>query len=112
MAGGASERVMGNYNNTIGSSGFTTLPDSKYYDKYTTTNSLTACNGGICYGHGLSEVSKWYGDVAFFFSGKSPWFHRGGCYGDGSNAGSFDFGLNGGSASSEGAARSVLVVGS
>ena len=112
MAGGAYEYVMGNYNNTIKSSGFTTLPDSKYYDNYTTTNSLTACNGGICYGHGLSEVSNWYGDYAYFVYGGGPWFLRGGYYSNGFDAGSFVFSSNNGRALDYWAARSVLVVGS
>ena len=112
MAGGAYEYVMGNYNNTIKSSGFTTLPDSKYYDNYTTTNSLTACNGGICYGHGLSEVSNWYGDYAYFVDASYPWFLRGSYYNNGSRAGSFYFSGSLGSASDNMAARSVLVVGS
>ena len=112
MSGGAYEYVMGNYNNTIKSSGFTTLPDSKYYDNYTTTNSLTACNGGICYGHGLSEVSNWYGDYASFVYGGGPWFRRGGYYYGGFNAGSFYFNDSHGDAGSYWAARSVLVVGS
>lgn len=34
MVGGSSEYVMGLYNGTVGNSGFTTLPDSKYYDNY------------------------------------------------------------------------------
>ena len=112
MAGGAYEYVMGNYNNTIKSSGFTTLPDSKYYDNYTTTNSLTACNGGICYGHGLSEVSNWYGDYAFFVYASGPWVLRGGYYIHGFDAGSFVFSSNNGRANDYWAARSVLVVGS
>ena len=36
MSGGAWEYVMGNYNGLIGSSGFSNMPDIKYYDKYTT----------------------------------------------------------------------------
>ena len=113
MSGGTSEYVMGNYNNTIGSSGFTTLPDSKYYDNYTTTNSLTACNGGICYGHGLSEVSNWYGDYDVFVNEGVPWFKRGGNCGSGSHVGSFSFSRDsGGSVNDDWAARSVLVVGS
>ena len=111
MSGGATEYVMGNYNNTIGYSGFTTLPDSKYYDNYTTTNLLTACNGGICYGHGLSEVSNWYGDYANFVYDGGPWFTRGGIYNNGSDAGSFYFDLYYGIANNYWAARSVLVVG-
>ena len=113
MSGGAYEYVMGNYNNTIGGSGFTTLPDSKYYDNYTTTNLLTACNGGICYGHGLSEVSNWYGDFAVFVSASKPWFLRGGFFDNGSYAGTFGFSNYGnGNAYNNRAARSVLVVGS
>ena len=112
MSGGTWEYVMGNYNNTIGSSGFTTLPNSKYYDDYTATNSLTACNGGICYGHGLSEVRVWYDDRASFVGARTPWFLRGGnCYND-SSAGSFGFSSSNGNADSGRAARSVLVVGS
>ena len=112
MAGGSVEYVMGNYNNIIGNSGFTTLPDRKYYDKYTTTNLRTACNGGICYGHGLSEVSNWYGDYFNLVNGSAPWFLRGGGYGDGSVAGSFYFLNSDGNAIGNWAARSVLVVGS
>ena len=112
MAGGSIEYVMGNYNNTIGNSGFTTLPDRKYYDKYTTTNLRTACNGGICYGHGLSEVSNWYGDYFNLVDASNPWFLRGGGYFDGSGAGTFGFSGDYGHASSDWAARSVLVVGS
>ena len=109
MSGGANEYVMGNYNDTIGSSGFTSLPDSKYYDLYTTTDKLTACNGGICYCHGLSEVSKWYGDYAYFVNAGDPWFIRGGNCTYGSSAGAFDFSNNGsGGANGSSAARSVL----
>ena len=112
MSGGAFEYVMGNYKNTIGSSGFTTLPDSKYYDNYTAPNSLTECNGGICYGHGLAEVRNWYGDCAGFVGARTPWILRGGNYHDDSSAGTFSFNYNYGSADVDGAARSVLVVGS
>ena len=112
MSGGAWEYVMGNYDNTIGGSDFTTLPDSKYYDNYTTTDSRTACNGGICYGHGLSEVSNWYGDSVYFVNSGEPWYERGGSSSSGSNAGSFHFDGDYGHASSDWAARSVLVVGS
>ena len=121
-SGGAWEYVMGYYSpasSTWGATsnnnyaGFSSQPDSKYYDDYTTTSSLTACNGGICYGHGLSEVSNWYGDYAYFVYGNYPWFKRGGsCY-DGSRAGAFYFSSgNGGAAGSDIAARSVLLAGS
>ena len=122
MSGGSMEYVMGVFANSNGTlwsgdnttynSGFTGLlgsngdsytgvdfPDSKYYDVYkaangTSINALTACNGGICYGHGLSEVNNWYGDYsAFVFSGNS-WFGRGGfdwSPRDGAGTGAFYF---------------------
>ena len=109
MVGGTNEYVMGNYNDTISNSGFTSMPDGKYYDKYTTTSALTACNGGVCYGHGLSETNAWYGDNADFVSAKYPWFNRGGdCY-YGSYAGVFGTSSSNGNASN-GGFRSSLVV--
>ena len=45
MSGGAWEFVMGNYNDMVGSSGFSAMPEAKYYDKYTSDSILTACNG-------------------------------------------------------------------
>ena len=122
MSGGAYEYVMGYYSpagSTWGATssgdyaGFSSQPNSKYYDDYTTTNSLTACNGGICYGHGLSEVRGWYDDLDHFVNPSFPWFLRGGyCSGESSvGTFSFDDSVNG-VAVSNGAARSVLVVGS
>ena len=135
MSGGALERVMGVFansdgklwsgNSTLYNSGFTGLlgaagdsytgldfPDSKYYNVYkaysgTTISALTACNGGICYGHGLSEASSWYGDYAYFVNPGSPWFLRGGLH-TGSNAGAFSFYCNSGYAYYYGSFRAVL----
>ena len=101
MSGGAMEYVMGYYSGastTWGAvsdynyAGFSSKPASKYFDDYTTTNPLTACNGGICYGHGLSEVNKWYGGYAYFVDAELPWFSRGGRYDNGASAGAFYFG--------------------
>ena len=136
MSGGAVEYVMGVFANSDGqlwsghdtsnNSGFTGLvgsagdqytgvdfPDSKYYDVYkassgTTINPLTACNGGICYGHGLSEVSSWYGDSAYFVNANIPWFKRGINYNGGSYAGAFNFENGWGYAFSAVGFRSVL----
>ena len=100
MSGGVDEYVMGYYSGastTWGATsdsnyaGFSNKIDNKYYDDYTTTNSLTACNGGVCYGHGLSETHAWYGDVAFFVSASNPWFSRGGYYFDDTDVGAFYF---------------------
>ena len=122
MSGGAWEYVMGYYSpagstwgatSSSNDAGFSSQPNSKYYDDYTATNSLTACNGGICYGHGLSEVSGWYDDHAYFVNASDPWFLRGGNCNRGSSAGTFNFDSDYGGGSSGGrAARSVLIVGS
>ena len=78
MSGGTWEYVMGNYNNTIASSEFSDFPESKYYDIYTAEDATTACSGGVCYGHALSETAGWYQDAAGFISISSyPWFLRG-----------------------------------
>ena len=139
MSGGTLENVMGVFANsdgqlwsgqmTIYNSGFTGLlgaagdsytgvdfPDSKYYDVYkassgTSISSLTACNGGICYGHGLSEVSSWYSDPTEFVNAYYPWFTRGGNYNNGSNAGVFYFAHHNGTAGADNIAfRSSLIV--
>ncbi len=99
MSGGAYEYVMGVYNSTIGNAGFSSLPANKYYDNYTTTTSVTACNNGICYGHALSETSGWYSDAAEFVYSRDLWFLRGGVDGSATSAGVFYFGsTNGGAA--------------
>ena len=139
MSGGAYEYVMGVFANSNGTlwsgssttrnSGFTGLlgsngssytgvdfPDSKYYDVYkaangTSINALTACDGGICYGHGLSEVSKWYGDYASFVYVYYPWFMRGGVSLNGADAGAFVFGSDFGNGSNCGFRSVVSFVG-
>ena len=99
MSGGSWEYVMGNYNDTVGSSVFSdplTL-DVKYYNKYTSNVASTACNGEECKGHGLSETSGWYSDYHNMVNETYPWLLRGGHCNDGSGAGVFVVGIfNGG----------------
>ena len=90
------------------------FPDSKYYDVYkaengTSINALTACDGGICYGHGLSEVEGWYGDNSCFVKADSPWISRGG-HGGGAYdlAGAFCFDCEYGNADNFNGFRSVI----
>ena len=91
MSGGALESTMSNYNGVIGLSGFSNLPDSKYYDGYTTDIASIACNGEVCYGHALSETTGWYNDNAYMVNFDYPWTTRGGgCYYT-SDAGVFNF---------------------
>ena len=93
MSGGAWEYVMGNYNDVVGSSGFSeplTL-ESKYYDKYTSNNTSLACNGSECLSHGLSETAGWYNDYRTMVSEEYPWLLRGGRFHLGTSAGVFFF---------------------
>ena len=89
---------MGVFNNNIGSSGFSTLPGSKYYQTYSITNVAKACSGGICYGDALSETARWNSDYAGMPNSSYPWFLRGGYYNKGPNAGVFGFGSYAGGA--------------
>ena len=118
MSGGAQEYTMG-YLTTASSTwgatsssnyaGFTSAPDSKYYDSYTSTTATTACNGGICYGHALSETSGWYSDTARFVNADKPWFGRGGYCDYSTDAGVFASNYYPGGAYSYYASRSVLL---
>ena len=91
MSGGAWEYVMGVYSKTISNSGFSSLPDNKYYNNYTATSYT---------GHAISETKGWYNDQSFsvYFS-VSPWFIRSCYYDDGELSGMFAFygssGING-----------------
>ena len=117
MSGGAYEYVMGYYSgasttwgatSSNNNAGFSSKPASKYFDDYMTTNPLTACNGGMCYGHGLSEVKKWYGDFTHFVGARSPWFKRGGFSYSDAYAGAFGFVNDDGSAGVNSGFRSVV----
>ena len=93
------------------------FPEAKYYDLYTSTNpsssdsslSATACNGGVCYGHALSETSKWYQDYAYFVKQTYPWVARGGYWGSSKNAGAFSLDTGDGYANSYRASRVVCI---
>ena len=91
MSGGSWEYVMANYNDIIGQSGFISMPISKYYDKYTSNNTSTTCNGSECLSHGLSETAGWYNDYQNMVSEEYPWLLRGGGYNDSAGAGAFGF---------------------
>ena len=82
MSGSAWEYVMGNYNDVVGASGFESplTLNSKYYDKYTSSNANTACNGNECLSHGLSETIEWYNDKHTMINNEQPWIGRGGHY--------------------------------
>ena len=91
MSGGAWEYVMGNYNDVVGNSGFVSMPESKYYDKYTSSDALIACSGNECISHGLSETSSWYVDYRTMITAEIPWMVRSGYYFGERVAGIFGF---------------------
>ena len=80
MSGGGNEYVMGNLNDLVAQSGFEAMPLIKYYDKYTSENIDTACNGKNCISHAFGETRNWYNDGARFFTIGLPWMLRGGIY--------------------------------
>ena len=100
MSGGAWEYVMGNYNDTISSAGFSSMPEAKYYDKYTGTDSeddFTKYHLGDATKETLKAKStgsnSWYGDYSYFVYSFNPWVIRGGYYNYSTNAGVFNFGI-------------------
>src|SRR5574344_1622791 len=100
MSGGAYEYVMANLSGTIRSSGFSSMPAQKYWNKYTSTTQASACNGSSCYGQAITETSGWYNDGMIFVSSTSPWAYHGNVADDASYtfAGVFNFYVNDGGA--------------
>ena len=98
------------------SAGFSSVPDSKYYDKYTYGTSYTDHGRGKL-GDATKETLSsfgstsggWYSDYANFVSFSDSWFYRGGGYNDGSSAGMFYFYSYSGGSYSSLSARAVLI---
>jgi hypothetical protein len=72
---GVSQVVMGNLNDTIASSGFSSLPDAKYIDTFSVTE-IADCTSQ-CMGQGLSEVSGLDGATTTWVTAEAPWILRG-----------------------------------
>ena len=118
MSGGTYEYMMGNMVNSSGamyssSSGFSTYPNKRYYDKYSYGTSSTEYTRGKL-GDATKEMAptgttgNWYSDYAYFPNSSSSWFMRGGYYGDRSRAGLFSFYGYYGSANGSYSARAVV----
>ena len=139
MSGGAYEYMMGNmvYSNGQPMSGYRTsdnynsgftgilydgtsytgtyaFPSKRYYDKYSYGTSSSEYTRGKL-GDATKEMAptgtsgNWYGDYARFPYGSSPWFVRGGNYGNGAYAGAFSFNYNSGSPNTNNSARAVFL---
>ena len=131
MSAGSHENVMGNINNTIGSSEITSVVSDfytntiweKYYDKYAKQTSDTVYNNRIL-GDATGEMgpfysfidqdgssrpkTSWYVDVGRFPYSSYPWFTRGGLYLNGTIAGIFAFYRNNGANHNSTSFRLVL----
>ena len=119
MSGGATDRVMGNYNDTISNAGFSSMPEAKYYDKYTGTDSnrnFTKYHLGDATKETLetksssSSYDAWYGVYSISVYSFRPWVGRGGVYDGGTNAGVFYFFTNNGTSDAADSFRVVLGV--
>ncbi len=86
------------------------FPAAQYYNLYTTEDATTACSGGVCYGHALSEMAGWYQDYQSFVNQNGPWVVRGGYWGSTANAGVFHFATGRGNADTYSASRATLVL--
>ena len=98
MSGGAWEYVMGNYNDTISSARFSSMPEAKYYDKYTGTDSdddFTKYHLGDATKETVKAKSSgenaWYQDYSYAVCSSGPWVERGGGCDDSTSAGVFYF---------------------
>ena len=100
MSGGSYEHVMGVYNKTIKSSGFSSLPNEKYYNNYTTSTYT---------GHALTETQGWYNDYASFITTGYPWIIRSYIASTAYNTGIFFFNNHVGNNSSSGFTTRMVV---
>ena len=125
MSGGAWEYVAGYVNN--GDSNLTSYGSSlvngdaktkNVYNKASSDNNTNNYNansgkyGDAVYetsANGNSSSSSWYGDYSYFPHTSSPFFLRGGAYGNGTSAGVFYFFLSVGNSNSNFSFRPVLV---
>lgn len=99
MNGGATEFVMGNYNNTLNTlDGFSTIPDSKYLNVYTTEDDYSLNN----LQHAMLETNGLFnGATSNFVTSSNVW---------GTRDNLFSYNNNTGAESSDIASRTVLVV--
>jgi hypothetical protein len=76
---GRTTLVLGNFNKTLGASGFADLavsPGLPYVDVFNAT-SLENCSLSECLGQGLFEIAGWYGVSATLPNAANPWITRG-----------------------------------
>ena len=125
MSGGAWEYVSAYIIGNSGSSGFSastlTNYDSKYFDFYNVSSTISTYQYRIL-GDATGEMgpfkndntsrwhSSWYGDYSYFVDSSNSWFHRGGRYTDGMLSGTFYFDRSTGATDNYGGFHLVLSV--
>jgi len=121
MSGGAWEYVMGNMVDSTGAfyssgSGFTAIPDSKYYDKYSYDASDNKTHGRGKLGDATREtlttfgndVDGWNDDYTFLPHSSESWLSRGSFWASEIEAGIFSFANTNGGPIFDHSSRSVL----
>ena len=89
------------------------FPSKRYYDKYSYGTSNTEYTRGKL-GDATKEMAptgergNWYSDGSYFVDYNGPWVLRGGSFGNGANAGAFNFYHNDGYANTNSSARAVI----
>ncbi len=116
MAGGSWEYAMGNMSNNnglfvIGNSGFSVVPDLKYYDSYSYGAHYMELHRGK-YGHAIFETANWYNDYVGMPFGNAPsyWVVRGGLYHHGQTAGIFNISTYPGQSGNDFSTRTTMWV--
>ena len=127
MSGDGAEYLASHIDGMLESSGFSTTTlanyDSKYFDVYNASSALTTYQYRIL-GDATGELSSffkyndndgvsryhsnWYKKTAHFLTSSSPWFYRGGYYGNGSIGGIFHFSRDTGTTNAAYSFRIVL----
>lgn len=121
MSGGSYDYTMAGIVDANGafyasSSGFTTEPEAKYYDKYVYSSTAINHKRGKL-GDATKEVAKiygnasgnWYGDQSYFPYSTTSWFVRGGLYSQAEPAGVFAHYRLAGAAAATSTTRAILV---
>ena len=105
MSGGSDEFVMVNLNDNVSSSGFSQMPNTNYYNLFTSTD----CLGETCTSNAINETNSWYDDAASFINADKPWLLRGGNNLDGTSAGIFAYKNSDGSVNQSTSFRAVII---
>lgn len=114
MSGGAWEYVMAVMVGSdgipqIGDSGFTSLPEGKYYDLYPYGTDINDSSRGT-YASSTKETWGWFSDRTYLVANDTSWQFRGGCHNDQDDVGIFAFSSKSGEADGSIGFRTSIIV--